>query len=346
MTVTPFKLVPPANYPVPPATVNAGPGINTLGYDIDGNPPRFQTIDDLHGLGRKVVKCVLLPGDEATYWGTQRCELWEWPRPLREGDVVWRAWSVYFGDGTRGDPWGASTAPAGATVGQVHAGDGYSPTSEFCPLPDGGINFDMRGAPRESWLLPIKVSDIEGKIVQMAFVTKMSTKADGYVKFWLALDKPPDVKAAPMKEWTNIVTMNVPPGGITDPGLHTSWDKIGIYAGQTTQNKLTCYWYGCGRTTAPETAMADAGMVTISDPPPPDEPPTVALTVYKVRDTASTITLGWNILPLPVIGFRFTREQAHGKWSHSYNSAMTEATFSKDSAWYKVEALLVGDQWP
>lgn len=61
------------------------------------------------------------------------------------------------------------------------------------------------------------------------------------------------------------------------------------------------------------------------------------LPLTKLAETATTITLGWT--PIGDRGYRFTREKANGKFSSTWDSTVKQATFSKDSAWYKVEAL-------
>lgn len=61
------------------------------------------------------------------------------------------------------------------------------------------------------------------------------------------------------------------------------------------------------------------------------------LDLRLIGETSNTITLGWT--PVGNRGYRFTREKANGKWSHTWDSTRSSATFSKDSAWYRVEAL-------
>lgn len=62
------------------------------------------------------------------------------------------------------------------------------------------------------------------------------------------------------------------------------------------------------------------------------------LPLHKVTETSSTITLGWTP-PLDAEGYRFSREKSGGKYSHTWDGDRSEAKFSKDSAWYMVEAL-------
>lgn len=70
------------------------------------------------------------------------------------------------------------------------------------------------------------------------------------------------------------------------------------------------------------------------------------LPLTKLSETATTITLGW--APVGDRGYRFTREKANGVWSNTWDPTVKQATFSKDSAWYKVEALgeVAAGQYP
>jgi hypothetical protein len=70
------------------------------------------------------------------------------------------------------------------------------------------------------------------------------------------------------------------------------------------------------------------------------------LPLTKISETATTITLGWT--PTGDRGYRFTREKANGAWSSTWDPTVKQATFTKDSAWYKVEALgaVAGGQYP
>jgi hypothetical protein len=68
----------------------------------------------------------------------------------------------------------------------------------------------------------------------------------------------------------------------------------------------------------------------------------MSLTLTKLSETASTITLGW--APVPgAVGYRFTAEQ-QAKPSHTWDPTRTSVRFSKGSAWYKVEALGVEEE--
>lgn len=67
----------------------------------------------------------------------------------------------------------------------------------------------------------------------------------------------------------------------------------------------------------------------------------MALALTKLAETASTITLGWT--PVGDRGYRFTREKAGGKYSFTWDRTRSSVTFSKDSAWYVVEALGLAD---
>lgn len=66
----------------------------------------------------------------------------------------------------------------------------------------------------------------------------------------------------------------------------------------------------------------------------------------KTAETATTITFGWD----PVAGasgYRFTAEK-QAKPSHTWDPTRSSVRFAKGSAWYRVEALKVGDtgEWP
>lgn len=75
------------------------------------------------------------------------------------------------------------------------------------------------------------------------------------------------------------------------------------------------------------------------DPDP--EPDPDSLPLHVVSQTATTITLGWTPVP-NAIGYRFSRSAGGGKFSHTWNGAVDEVRFSRDSDWYKVEALMPG----
>lgn len=70
------------------------------------------------------------------------------------------------------------------------------------------------------------------------------------------------------------------------------------------------------------------------------------ITLTKIAETTSTITLGWTAVP-GAIGYRFTAEK-QAKPAHTWNGSATQVKFSKGSAWYKVEALSALDtgQYP
>jgi hypothetical protein len=61
------------------------------------------------------------------------------------------------------------------------------------------------------------------------------------------------------------------------------------------------------------------------------------LTLRKLSEDATTITLGWD--PVAGIGYRFTRSAANGRYSHTWDPTRSSARFSKDSGWYAVEAM-------
>lgn len=63
----------------------------------------------------------------------------------------------------------------------------------------------------------------------------------------------------------------------------------------------------------------------------------MALTLTKLSETASKITLGWTPVA-GAIGYRFQSASQAPKWSHTWNAAQSQVTFSK-AAWYKIEAL-------
>jgi hypothetical protein len=65
------------------------------------------------------------------------------------------------------------------------------------------------------------------------------------------------------------------------------------------------------------------------------------LTLTKISETQTTITLGWT--PIPCEGYRFTAEK-QVKPSHSWDASRSSVRFSKGSAWYKVEALGIEDE--
>jgi hypothetical protein len=83
----------------------------------------------------------------------------------------------------------------------------------------------------------------------------------------------------------------------------------------------------------------------------------VALTLTKIRETADTITLGWTPVP-GVRGYLMWREKSPLRdvpsggmrpvYSQSFDPLKREATFSKDSAWYRVMAIEASaeDGWP
>lgn len=85
------------------------------------------------------------------------------------------------------------------------------------------------------------------------------------------------------------------------------------------------------------------------DPPDPPDPPVQSLPLHVVSEDATTITLGWDeVNDDDLIGFRFTREMApvkpNGQKTYSTTWELDRVTckFSKDSAWYSVEAMLRG----
>jgi hypothetical protein len=63
----------------------------------------------------------------------------------------------------------------------------------------------------------------------------------------------------------------------------------------------------------------------------------MGLTLTKVSETATKITLGWTPAP-GVIGYRFQSSTQAPKWSHTWDPTRSQVTFSK-AEWYKVEAL-------
>jgi hypothetical protein len=65
------------------------------------------------------------------------------------------------------------------------------------------------------------------------------------------------------------------------------------------------------------------------------------ITLTKIAETASTITLGWTPVP-DALGYRFTAEK-QAKPSHTWNASASQVKFSKGSSWYKVEALSAKD---
>lgn len=73
----------------------------------------------------------------------------------------------------------------------------------------------------------------------------------------------------------------------------------------------------------------------------------MALTLTKLSETSSKITLGWTPVA-GAIGYRFQSAVTAPKWSHTWDATRDRVTFSK-AAWYKVEALgveAVGDYPP
>lgn len=67
----------------------------------------------------------------------------------------------------------------------------------------------------------------------------------------------------------------------------------------------------------------------------------MSITLTKVSETASKITLGWTPVP-NAIGYRFQSATQAPKWSHTFDATRNSVTFAK-AAWYKVEALGVED---
>jgi hypothetical protein len=65
----------------------------------------------------------------------------------------------------------------------------------------------------------------------------------------------------------------------------------------------------------------------------------MSLTLTKLAETATTITLGWSPVP-GATGYRFTAEK-QAKPSHTWDPARSSVRFAKGSAWYRVEALAV-----
>ena len=61
------------------------------------------------------------------------------------------------------------------------------------------------------------------------------------------------------------------------------------------------------------------------------------LTLTKISETASKITLGWTPVP-GAIGYRFQTSTSAPRWSHTWDATRSQVTFSK-ADWYKVEAL-------
>lgn len=77
----------------------------------------------------------------------------------------------------------------------------------------------------------------------------------------------------------------------------------------------------------------------------PEEPKIV---LSKAGEGDGWIEFRWDAVP-NAVGYRFTREKAAGKWSHTWDGKRTTVKFSNDSAWYRVEAiasLLAGDYRP
>jgi Right handed beta helix region len=73
---------------------------------------------------------------------------------------------------------------------------------------------------------------------------------------------------------------------------------------------------------------------------PDPEPDPDSLPLHVVSETATTITLGWT--PVPGLGYRFSRSAGGGKFSHTWDATRDSVRFSRDSDWYKVEALTAG----
>lgn len=65
------------------------------------------------------------------------------------------------------------------------------------------------------------------------------------------------------------------------------------------------------------------------------------ITLTKLSETATKITLGWSPVP-GAIGYRFQSAATAPKWSHTWDSSRSQVTFSK-ADWYKVEALGLED---
>jgi hypothetical protein len=63
----------------------------------------------------------------------------------------------------------------------------------------------------------------------------------------------------------------------------------------------------------------------------------MGLTLTKISETSTKITLGWTPVP-GAVGYRFQSATQAPKWSHSWNATLAQTTFSK-ADWYKVEAL-------
>lgn len=82
-------------------------------------------------------------------------------------------------------------------------------------------------------------------------------------------------------------------------------------------------------------------------PPPPPPPPPTGLTLRKVSETESKITLGWDPVP-GAVGYRFQSAATAPKWSHTFDPTRITVLFSKGQEPYKVEALgvLDGDVYP
>lgn len=63
----------------------------------------------------------------------------------------------------------------------------------------------------------------------------------------------------------------------------------------------------------------------------------MSLTLTKLSETSSKITLGWTPVA-GAIGYRYQSATQAPKWSHTWDATRDRVTFSK-AAWYKVEAL-------
>lgn len=63
----------------------------------------------------------------------------------------------------------------------------------------------------------------------------------------------------------------------------------------------------------------------------------MALGLTKLSETATKITLGWTPV-VGAVGYRFQSAVTEPKWSHTWDPARSQVTFSK-ADWYRVEAL-------
>lgn len=220
-------------------TTGLGGGFNTIDCKNGTVAPtysgnRFSWVADPAGSGLVVAKVNVNVGDSADIFGGHRAEMWRYPRDVNDGDDLYRAWALYF-------PPGFSVTGWGATMGQVHPGDGLSPVCGFYVIAGNMIfavrdiaNFNLGALITGQWLY----------LVSRVFHQPSSS---GFVRFWWAAGSPPNIANTP----------TVSTSAVTQIGGN-SWDKLGLYSDPSTGFNQSVYLGGFGRSSNSSIAIANA----------------------------------------------------------------------------------------